>query len=121
MNPNAITRPERPSDAAAIESLQHDAFGPGAYTRAAFRVREQAPHDPDLSFLIELDGGLIGSVRLTPVRIGEDRGGIVRRQEQSPEPRGAPLRDGQAYETTQGGQHERFEEQLTQEPRATHP
>ena len=46
MSPNTITRLERPTDAAAIDALQHAAFGPGAYARAAFRVREQAPHDP---------------------------------------------------------------------------
>ena len=40
-----VTRPERPSDALAIDTLHHTAFGPGADARAAFRVREQAPHD----------------------------------------------------------------------------
>lgn len=74
MTTNAITRLERPSDAAAIEALQHAAFGPGAYARAAFRVREQAPHDPKLSFLTELDGELIGSVRMTPIRVGHAEG-----------------------------------------------
>ena len=58
MNPNPVSRLEQPSDAAAIEALQHAAFGPGAYARAAFRVREQAPHDPTLSFLTELNGEL---------------------------------------------------------------
>ena len=53
MSTKPISRLERPSDAAAIEALQHAAFGPGAYARAAFRVREQAPHDPALSFLTE--------------------------------------------------------------------
>lgn len=71
---NTITRPERPSDAAAIEALQHEAFGPGAYARAAFRVREQASHDPALSFVTELDGALIGSVRMTPIRVGDQTG-----------------------------------------------
>ncbi len=68
---NTITRTERQSDAAAIEALQHEAFGPGAYSRAAFRVREQAPHDPTLSFVTELEGALIGSVRMTPIRVGD--------------------------------------------------
>jgi predicted N-acetyltransferase YhbS len=74
MHPNAITRPERPGDAAAIEALQREAFGPGAYTRAAFRVREQAPHDRALSFLTECDGALVGSVRMTPIRVGASEG-----------------------------------------------
>ena len=74
MHETITTRPERPSDAAPIEALQQLSFGPGRYARAAFRVREQAPHDPALSFVTERDGALIASVRLTPIRIGEDRG-----------------------------------------------
>ncbi len=77
MTPNIITRHERPLDAVAIEDLQFDAFGPGAYTRAAFRVREQAPHDPALSFVTERDGVLIGSVRMTPISVGERKGGLL--------------------------------------------
>ena len=69
-----ITRPELPTDDAAIEALQRRAFGPGAYARAAFRVREQAPHDRALSFLTELNGALIGSVRMTPIAIGDALG-----------------------------------------------
>jgi predicted N-acetyltransferase YhbS len=69
-----VTRPERPSDAPAIEALHHAAFGPGAYARAAFRVREQAPHDLSLSFVTEKNGAAIASVRLTPIAVGERRG-----------------------------------------------
>jgi predicted N-acetyltransferase YhbS len=74
MNPNTITRLERPSDAADIDALAHAAFGPGAFARAAFRVREQAPHDATLSFLTELDGELVGAVRMTPIAVGEALG-----------------------------------------------
>ncbi len=69
-----LTRPERPSDDDRIAALQRLAFGPGAYARAAFRVREQAPHDRSLSFVTEADGEPIASVRLTPIRVGERRG-----------------------------------------------
>lgn len=69
-----ITRPERPSDASVIEALHQAAFGPGAYARAAYRVREQAPHDPRLSFVCVLGGEIIASVRLTPIAVGEGRG-----------------------------------------------
>jgi predicted N-acetyltransferase YhbS len=77
MPEHIVTRPERASDAPLIEHLQRAAFGPGAYARAAFRVREQAPHDPDLSFVTERDGELIGSVRLTPIAVGERRGMLL--------------------------------------------
>jgi predicted N-acetyltransferase YhbS len=68
------TRSELPSDDPYVEALQRAAFGPGAYARAAFRVREQAPHDRALSFLTELNGQLIGSVRMTPIEVGGARG-----------------------------------------------
>ena len=69
-----VTRPERDSDCAAVEALQWAAFGPGAYARAAFRVREQAPHDPALSLVTERGGALIGSVRMTPIAVGNRHG-----------------------------------------------
>jgi predicted N-acetyltransferase YhbS len=77
MPEHIVTRSERPSDAPPIERLQRAAFGPGAYARAAFRVREQAPHDPAVSFVTERDGELIGSVRLTPIAVGEGRGMLL--------------------------------------------
>lgn len=49
-----------------IEHLHETVFGPGRFTRAAFRVREQGLHDPALSFVAtHPDGTMIGSVRLT--------------------------------------------------------
>jgi predicted N-acetyltransferase YhbS len=63
-------RPELPADAAAIDALHAEAFGPGRYARAAFRLREDVPHDPGLSFVGTADGALVASVRLTPIRIG---------------------------------------------------
>jgi len=67
-------RPEKPEDHFAVDALLLDAFGPGALARAAFRVREQAPHDPDLAFAGFCGDELIASVRLTPVTIGQTRG-----------------------------------------------
>lgn len=62
--------PERAACADAIEALHADAFGPGRFARAAFRLREQGSHDRALSF-VALGAGdaLVGSVRLTPVRL----------------------------------------------------
>ncbi len=71
---NSVTRSEHPSDHPHIEALHHAAFGPGARARAAFRVREQAPHDLSLSFLTALNGAIIASVRMTPVLVGATEG-----------------------------------------------
>ena len=73
----ASIRLEEPSDKSAVEALQRAAFGPGAYARAAFRVREQAAHDPALSFVSERGSALIGSVRLTPITVAAHAGHLL--------------------------------------------
>ena len=55
---------------AEIEHIHADAFGPGRYARAAFRIREGGPHDRTLSRVALKDGKVIASVRLTPVLVG---------------------------------------------------
>lgn len=55
----------------AIEKLNSESFGPGRHARAAARVREQGSHENDLSFVCVDNGQLIGSVRMTPIYIGD--------------------------------------------------
>jgi predicted N-acetyltransferase YhbS len=69
-----IIRPEASVDAEAIERLHERAFGPGRFARTAYRIREGAPHLLDLSFTALVGTLLVGSVRLTPVRAGEQPG-----------------------------------------------
>lgn len=65
------------SHAIAIENINAEAFGPGRHARAAARIREQGPHDKSLSFVC-LDGSdIVGSVRMTPVWIGELAGYLL--------------------------------------------
>ena len=45
-----VIQPERPEDDDGVERLHERAFGPGRYARTAFRIREGAPHVPELSF-----------------------------------------------------------------------
>ncbi|MDC7788034.1 N-acetyltransferase [Rhodoplanes sp. TEM] len=63
--------PETPADAAAIERLHERTFGPGRYARTAYRIREKAELDSGLSFLARIGTLLVGSVRLTAIRIGD--------------------------------------------------
>jgi predicted N-acetyltransferase YhbS len=63
--------PESADDAVAIERLHERTFGPGRYARTAFRIREGIGHDLSLSFTARIGTLLVGSVRLSPVRIGE--------------------------------------------------
>jgi predicted N-acetyltransferase YhbS len=62
---------ETPDDAAAIERLHERTFGPGRFARTAFRIREGRGHVLALSFTARIGTLLVGSVRLTPIRIGE--------------------------------------------------
>ena len=62
---------ERPEDAGPIERLTERTFGPGRFARTAYRIREQLGHRLDLSYTARVGTLLVGSVRLTAVRIGE--------------------------------------------------
>jgi predicted N-acetyltransferase YhbS len=74
MNDISLTiLPETLSDTNAIERLHERTFGPGRYAKTAYRLREQMAHDLDLSFTARIGTLLVGSVRLSPVRIGEAR------------------------------------------------
>src|ERR1700756_5618240 len=64
-------RPETPDDAEAIERLVERTFGPGRYAKTAYRLREGGPHALALSFAARIGSMLVGSVRLTPIRIGD--------------------------------------------------
>ena len=65
--------PETEGDAPAIERLHERTFGPGRYAKTAYRLREQVAHSLDVSFIARIGTLLVGSVRLSPVRIGETR------------------------------------------------
>ena len=62
---------ETQADGPAIERLNERAFGPGRYAKTAYRLREQVAHSLDLSFTARVGTLLVGSVRMSPVRIGE--------------------------------------------------
>ena len=66
--------PETADDAQAIERLHERTFGPGRYAKSAYRLRERMPHRPELSFTARIGTLLVGSVRLSPIRIGEAQG-----------------------------------------------
>lgn len=69
-----VIRPEQPLDAAAVERLHERAFGPGRFARTAFRLREGAPHRPELSFTALVGTLLVGSIRLSPIWAGPEPG-----------------------------------------------
>jgi predicted N-acetyltransferase YhbS len=74
MNDISLTiLPETAEDAPAIERLHERTFGPGRYAKTAYRIREGVTHRLDLSFTARVGTLMVGSVRLSPIRIGETR------------------------------------------------
>ncbi|SON56560.1 putative acetyltransferase [Hartmannibacter diazotrophicus] len=66
----ALCRLEQIEDDANIEAIHEITFGPGRYARTAFRLREGIPQEASVGRVAELDGQIVGSVRLTPIQIG---------------------------------------------------
>jgi predicted N-acetyltransferase YhbS len=65
--------PEQSAHDAQIDEINDEAFGPGRYVRAAYRIREGGPHERALSF-VALDGDtVIASVRMTRIAAGQGR------------------------------------------------
>lgn len=69
--------PEEPAHDDAIESINAEAFGPGRFTKAAYRIREDGPHDRSLSFVALRGDQVVASVRMTPIVAGEGRGMLL--------------------------------------------
>ena len=70
--PKTLTVTEKPEDFEAVELLAEEAFGPGRFTRTAFRLREGVPHEPHLSFVTWQANKPIASVRLTKLWVGDE-------------------------------------------------
>lgn len=70
-------RPAEARDQPGIEALHDTAFGPGALTRTAYRIREARPVRSPYCRVIEADGIIVAFSRCTPVSIGGVRGGLL--------------------------------------------
>jgi predicted N-acetyltransferase YhbS len=70
---NWSIRHERPEDAALVDALVAESFGPGRYVKSAYRLREGVAPEAKLSFVAVEDGVLRGSVRFWPVMVGLDK------------------------------------------------
>lgn len=63
---------------ALINTLHANAFGPGRFAKAAFRLREQGNHDSHASFMaVSEDGALLGACWMTPITLGNARGFLL--------------------------------------------
>jgi predicted N-acetyltransferase YhbS len=64
-------RLETDGDAQILSELSAHAFGPGRFTRSAYRVREGVPPVKGLSLCGQVNGKVVGGIRFTAIRIGE--------------------------------------------------
>lgn len=77
MSVSVIVRPATSADLPAIQALQPRAFGPGRFTRTAYRIREGVPLVSRFCLVAERDGRLIAAIRFTEVKIGGKPGGLL--------------------------------------------
>jgi len=70
-------RLETDGDAPALSQLSAEAFGPGRFTRSAYRVREGVPPVKALCLCGLLDRNLVGGIRFTAIRIGKTEGAAL--------------------------------------------
>ncbi|MBZ9678744.1 GNAT family N-acetyltransferase [Mesorhizobium sp. ES1-1] len=65
--------PETPAHDLQINAINEEAFGPGRFVLAAYKIRESGGHDRSLSF-VAVDGDtVVASVRMTRVAAGAGR------------------------------------------------
>ncbi|MEX0345521.1 MAG: GNAT family N-acetyltransferase [Rhizobiaceae bacterium] len=62
---NIAYMPEKPGHDPIIEAINAEAFGPGRFARAAYKIREGGLHDTALSFVAVCEDDVVGSVRQT--------------------------------------------------------
>ena len=65
--------PEIPAHDPEIDAINEEAFGPGRFARAAYKIREGGPHERALSFVAADGDTVIASVRMTRISAGEGR------------------------------------------------
>ena len=77
MSPNVTNRPLTPADFPAVSRLHAKVFGPGRFTRTAYRVREGAPALSPYCRVALLGDRLVAAVRFTPINIGRVGGALL--------------------------------------------
>lgn len=70
MSPNILHRPLTPADLPLVSQLNAAVFGPGRFTRTAYRVREGAPALSPYCRAAFLGDRMIAAVRFTKITIG---------------------------------------------------
>ncbi len=77
MSTNIVHRPATAADLPLVSELNARVFGPGRFTRTAYRVREGAPALSPYCRVAMQGTRMIAAVRFTPVSIGGTDGALL--------------------------------------------
>jgi len=69
-NSTFTLRPQAKGDQIHIDHLLDEAFGPGRFTRTAYRLREGVGEIGQLAYIAQSGGKIVGSLKYWPVSIG---------------------------------------------------
>lgn len=77
MSPQFSSRAVTAADLPALDALHAKVFGPGRFTRTAYRVREGTPPISLYCRAVTLGDRLIAALRMTQIRIGGVEGAMM--------------------------------------------
>ena len=110
MSPNVTNRALTEADFPTVSLLHAKVFGPGRFTRTAYRVREGAAPISPFCRVALLGDRLIAAVRFTPITIGGANGGLLlgpaRRRSRFRRPRLRQAPDRRGPRGGEGGRRE---------------
>jgi predicted N-acetyltransferase YhbS len=72
-----MIRPQMPADKSSIDALHEGAFGPGRFSRTAYRIREASTRPPLIALTAWDNQELAGAILFTPIKIGGTRGAML--------------------------------------------
>ncbi len=70
-------RPESTADKRDILALHEESFGPGRFSRTAYRIREQVTTAKQIALTAWYDDRLAGAIQFTAIRIGGKSGAML--------------------------------------------
>lgn len=70
-------RPQDAADQPEIKKLHEEAFGPGRFSRTAFRIREQAVVAPKIALTAWYESRLAGAIHFTAITVSGKRGAML--------------------------------------------
>lgn len=74
---HVATRAVKPADLPAISRLHAEVFGPGRFTRSAYRVREGRGLMSRFCRVASIDGKMVAALRITEIDIGGQGGAAL--------------------------------------------